>query len=256
MIFEARYQSFKILLMTLSLVGSTFVANCRAERTPFSPDRHGFFQELLGAEAERHLETIKLERERQEQLWSDFKLFASEQATVAQQKWANSDLKKWWEYRSDRDVSPAAEQHPAYVAEAGRISPTAMVVNYAANMTAQQWWQASNLAVEVLDRGHQVARATIKFETDFQASFSQLIELSSVTIAQFANSPWINGVIQAMSVIENSDSISADSRNEESSNTDSPMISKSTDAYPTADPYWQYYADCDFWGAQFDAAQE
>ena len=256
MIFVARCQSFKILLMMFILVGSTFVANCQAERNPISLDSQSFCQDFIGADEIRHIETLKQDRQRNEQLWSDVKLFAKEQAAAAQQTWASSDLNKWWNQRSGLDVSPV--QQPAKVTKAGTISVTAMMINYAANMNAVQWWQASNLVTGLLDGGHQIVQATSKLEADLQARVLQLIESTSNNIVQLAKSPQVSGALQVFSVVANlrspvADSLDTDSVNVTASKEESIATSISTDENPVADPYWQYYTDCDFWGAQFEA---
>ena len=247
MIFEAKFQSFKFLVMMLIFVGSTLVADCQAERTPVSLESQNFCQELLGAEVTHHLETVKQNRERSEQVWSDFKLFASKRVTLAQQKLASLDLTSWWELRSGPVVSPARQQPPVEIAETATISVTAMVVNYAAKMNLLQWLQLSNLTVELSNRGHQrVAESMSSLESDLQASLLQLAKSTSTNIVQLVKSRRVSGMIEAMSVAESPSSTGADSA----------LVIKSTDEDPVADPYWQYYADCDYWGARFEAENE
>ena len=132
MLFESRRQSFKILSMLLFLVGSMSVANCRAERTPISLVSQSFCQQLIeadGQDHQAHLAAIKQERERSQRLWSEFKLFANEQAASVKQKWASLDLGNWRERLSDLTASPAAKRQPAGFAKAGSISVTTMAVN-------------------------------------------------------------------------------------------------------------------------------
>ena len=251
MIFEARRQSFKILLLMHILVGSTLVTNCQAERNPVSTNNQSYYQKLIGTDTEDLLAALKQDRERGQQLWSDFKQFAGQQASSAKQIWTGLDLENWRQRLGGVTGSPAGQQQSATVAESGAMSATAMVVNYAANVTAVQWWQASNLTKNSFNSGHQrFAQATSKLEADVQASLLRLAESTS-NIVQLANSFRVNEVIQAMTVTQNLDSTNADQ-----SSNDSLMFTASTDEDPTADAYWLYYSDCDFWGALFEREVE
>ena len=233
--------------MMLFWVGSSLVTNCQAERNPILPVTQSYCQQLIDAEGEEHLAAFLRERERNQQLWSEFKLFAIEQAASAKQRWARLDIESWRDRLSRFSVLPSAKQQAAKVNEARTISATAMGVSYVANTTALQWWQASNLAVDLLNRGHQrVAHTTTKLEADLQASLLQWVESASSNIITVANSRQVSGLIQAVLASENSSS----------TDTDSLLSIESTDEDPVADPYWQYYADFDFWGAQFEVEKK
>ena len=264
MIFEAKYKSVKILSMVFILVGATLVANCRADRNPVSLQGRSFYQELMGADSAVHLETVKQDRERVEQSWIEFKLFASRQAAAVKQKLASLDLKSWRERLSGLYATPAIKEQPAKVSGAGSVSATATLVNYAANMNSLQWWQAAKVTADFARRSNkQVAQTSLSLEAKLEASLLQMIELTSSNIIQLANRSRVGEVIQAMSVAEIPSPSSADLSEVDASNANADQsdanlltISASTDEYPTADPYWQYYTDCDFWGAQFEANVE
>ena len=284
MIFEARCQSFKIVLLMLVLVGSTLVANCQAERTPVSVDSQSFYRNLIGNSEVLHLKKAKLERQQNEQLWTDLREFAGEQFSTAKQTFAGIDLKSWWQQPSVRDVSPTSEQQSK---EADAISATAMAVKLAANMTALQWWHASNATKDLLANGQQrLVKATSNIEAEVRAGLLRLVELTASHAIQLANSPRGLGVIQqqfarttskfeaelqsklhrfvestASNVVDLASSLQVNGMINAMAafksliaSTTAPSITRvSNDKNPAADPYWQYYADCDFWGAQFDA---
>ena len=245
MIFVVRCQPFVILSVICILVGSTLVGNCQADRTPASLDSRSFFEGLVEATDVDELKRVKRVRQRDEKLWREFKQFAGVQASVVKHKLAGLDLRSWWKRRSVHEVSPAVQKQTSNAAEVGVMSATAMVTHLAANMTALQWWQASSLTADLLDSGHhRVERAKSKIDADFQASFVQLVKSASINIVNLANSHQVGGVIRAMTVATSSGSSKAD------------LLATSSDENPEADPYWQYYADCDFWGAQFESAKE
>ena len=247
MLFESRRQSIRILSMMLFLVGSSLVANCQAERNPILPVTQSYCQQLIDAESEEHLAAFLRERERNQQLWAEFKLFANEQAASAKQQWARLDFESWRVRLSRFSVLPSAKQQPAKVTGTRTISATAMGVSYVANTTALQWWQTSNLAADLLNRGHQrVAQEQSKFEAELQSSLLQWVEATSSNIIKVANSRQVSGIIQAVLVSENSSSPDAELL----------LSIESTDEDPVADPYWQYYADFDFWGAQFEVEEK
>ena len=264
MIFNAKCQSFKILLTMLFLIGSTFVANCHAERTSVSPDSQSYYQKLIGVNGEVHLATAKKERERVEQAWSELKLFANQQTKAAQHAMIGLDIKSWRGRLNGLYASPVTQQQSAKVSDRSAISATAFVVKYAANMTSLQWWQTKNLVTGWIESGHQrVAQATFELDANLQSNLLllQLVDSASSDIARMVSRLQISAVIQAMSIEKNFGSQNDDSRNADPSNVirsdfSFQTISTSTDEAPTADPYWQYYSDCDFWGAQFEVDVE
>ena len=252
MILEARIQSFKILSIVVFLAGCSFVGNCQAERNPVSLNSQNFCQNLIGADDDCEFAKAQLDRQRDEKRWSEIKLLARKQASLAKQKLASLEIGKWWQQLNARDVVPAVQQRLADDAEASLMTASAIAVNLAANTTATQWREASKIAMGLVDSAQcYVSRATIKLEADLQARLIQLVELASSKIVM----PRIDGLIQAMTIGKGSILSSDDSPATESS-SEVAVLSSSTDEDSPADPYWQYYSDCDFWGAQFEAAKE
>ena len=264
MIFAARRQSFKILSIAFILFGSMFVDNCRAEKNPVSLDRQSLYQELVGSEGAVQLEMAKQNRKRTEESWSKFKLFASQHAMAGKQALVSLDLKSWRNRLSGLNVLPAMQIPLTEVAEARTISLTAMGANYLANMTALQWWQASEMTADLVERGQQrVAQVASNVKAELQVDLMQLVEQTSNSVVLLANG--LGGeVLPALSVTENhgsrgslrAESIEADLSHVNLPSNDSLETSVSSDDDPTADPYWQYYSDCDFWGAQFESVEE
>ena len=286
MIFQARCQSFKIVLMMLVVVVSTLVANCQAERTPVSVDSQTLCQNLIGNSDVLHLKKAKLERQQDAQLWSDLREFAGEQVSTVKQTFAGLDLKSWWEQPSVRDFLRASEQQSN---EADAISVTTMAVKLAANMTALQWWHAANVTKDLMKSGQQrLVQAGSKIEAEMRAGLLRLVELTASHVIQLANSPRVNGIsrqqftpatskfeaelqsklnrlvesaasniVHLASSLQVNGMINAMATFKRSCVSAAPSITRaSNDKNPVADPYWQYYTDCDFWGAQFDANKE
>lgn len=252
MVSEAKCQSVKIILAMLILVGAFLSGNCQAERNPTMLSNESFHRDLIGPESTRQLAEIKEDYQQNKKRWSEFKLFASEQASSAKQMLASLELENWWQELGARDVSPAVQQRPADGA-AGAISPTAIAVNLAAGMSTIQLWQASNLAAGLVDSGQRrIAQVANNLETELQASLNQLVELASSS--RFG--PRVNGLIQAMAFGQSSNLSSGESPAAESSRAELLTTSKIADEGSPADPYWQYYSDCDFWGAKFEATNE
>jgi len=253
MVFEAKYQLFKIAMVMLILVGSSFSGNCQAERNPITLSCENNHQNLIGPEGARQLAKANRILRQNEECWSEFTLFASQQVSSAKQMLASLEVKKWWQELRSRDVLPAVQQRPTDAAEAGGISTTAIAVNLAANMTTIQWWQASNSAADCFDFGQRrMIQMTTRLEANWEASLIQLVESTSSNIIV----PQVNGLIQAVAGGKGSSSLDVNSPAIESSGVALPVSSDSADEDSPVDPYWQYYSDCDFWGAQFDAAND
>ena len=238
MIRGAICQSFKFFVVMFTLVGATFTANCQAERNAVTLECRSVNQDAIGATALHQLKLIERDRQRGEKLWSEFSLFATEQASAAKRRLTSLGLQKWWQ-PSAPSVSPALQQHPAENKEPDVIGPVAMMTRLVANMSALQWLEVSNFGSDLIDSGsRRMTEAKNRLQDEIQAGVVELVELSSNNVGQIANDFGVSDIFQNMLSAAGTDQ----------------WISLNSDEDLSADPYWHYYADCDFWEALFAKA--
>jgi len=176
MIRGAICQSFKFFVVVFTLVGATFTANCQAERNPMTLECRSVNQDAIGATALHQLKLIERDRQRGEKLWSEFSLFATEQASAAKRRLTSLGLQKWWQ-PSAPSVSPALQQHPAENTSPDTIGPVAMMTRLVANMSALQWIEVSNFGSDLIDSGSR-RMTDAKNRKYFKTCYPQLAQIS------------------------------------------------------------------------------
>ena len=245
MIFDAKSQSFKILVAVCGLVGATFVADCQAERIPVSPVNQSYCLDLLGHEADGQLESLQQSRQQNEQQWTEFKQFVSEKSSTINQKLAGLNLQDWWQ-QSVANETPDETPSKINRTDSIAISPVAMLLRVAANITIVQYWQVGNQTADLITAGRgQIDQASLKLQDDFRSSLFQLLESTATNLNSIATAPSI------IKLVSGSSSDGSDQMNVSSIATAANVNSDST-----SDPYWGYYSDCDHWGAEFDNSDD
>jgi len=229
MIFDAKRNSFKIFIVTLGLIGATWVADCQAERNPILPaslTKQSRLQALVDDEAVVQFEAFKRNCKRNEERWDEFTQFIGLQVTAANKRWVNLKLSDWWAERALPNKMPVV--HPQVNNQSVAISPSAMLVKVAANMSAVNWWHVSNQLTDVFESTQEgVVENSTRLNSQFQAGWLQLTEMglnfAPQGITDVATSSFVKRVL-----VVNQGQMSA------------------------VDAYWSYYSDCDYWGVDFD----
>ena len=245
MIFDAKSQSFKILVVVCGLVGATFAADCQAERNPVSPVNQNYCIDLLGHEADGKLQALQQSRQQNEKQWTEFKQFVSEKSSTINQKLAGLNLQDWWQQsvaNETPDENPPEINRPDSIA----ISPTTMLLRVAANMTIVEYWRAGNLTADLIRTGReQIDQTSQQLQENFRSSLVQLLESTATNLSSIATAPSIIELVSGNSS-DDSDQMNVSSiATAANVNRDSP-----------SDPYWGYYSDCDHWGAEFDNSDD
>jgi len=220
MIFDAKSQSFKILVAVCGLVGATFVADCQAERNPVSPVNQSYCLDL-------------------------FKQFVSEKSSTINQKLAGLNLQDWWQ-QSVANETPDETPSKINRTDSIAISPVAMLLRVAANITIVQYWQVGNQTADLITAGRgQIDQASLKLQDDFRSSLFQLLESTATNLNSIATAP---------SIIKLVSGSSSDGSDRMNINSIATAVNANSDS--TSDPYWGYYSDCDHWGAEFDNSDD
>ena len=242
MIFGAKCKSFKIFVVVLGLIGATWVADCQAERNPVSPVsivKQSHFQTVVCDKTVAQLEAFKRDVIRNEKRWNKLKQFVGQQVTAASDTFASSGLSDWWTQRVPPIEEPVVGQQAGENSVA--ISPSTLMVKLAGNMSAVQWWQVSSQTIGLFDsiKGNVVDTST-KLRSDVQASFLQLVETTSNHVGQKVNDFAASSLVQGFFVTD----------------SEQTQLIENVNETTTGDPYWSYYSDCDFWGVEFNSADE
>ena len=241
MIFDAKCKSFKIFVVVLGLIGSTLVADCQAERNPVSPEslmKQGHLQAVFSNQAVARFEAFKQERERNEKRWNELKQFVGQQATAASDKFASSGLSDWWTQPASPAKKPVVRQQAGDDSIA--ISPSSLLVKLAGHMSAIGWWQISRQTIDLFESAQQrVVQTSTKFQAEFKTSLLLLAKSSSSHVGQKVNDLVAYSLVQGVFVID-SEQMAAKLKLTE-------VVNEAT----SGDSYWNYYSDCDFWGAEF-----
>ena len=246
MIFGAKCKSLKILVVVMGLIGTTFVADCQAERNPVSPVsivKQSHFQAVVCDKTVAQLEAFKRDRIRSEKRWNMLKQFVGQQVAAVSDKFARSGLSDWWTQRVSPIEKPVAGQQTGKNSVA--ISPSTLMVKLAGNMSAVQWWKVSSQTTVLFDsiQGH-VVHTSMKLRSDVQANFLQWAKTNSNHVSQKVNDFAASSLVQGLFVVDSEQMASKPKHIEDVNET------------TAGDPYWSYYLDCDFWGVEFNPANE
>jgi len=246
MIFDAKCKSFKIFIVTLGLIGATWIADCQAEQNPVLPaslTKQSRLQALLDDKAVVQFEAFKRDRKRNKERWDELTQFVGLQVTAANKRLVNLKLSDWWTERGLPNKKPIVHQHLSNQSIA--ISPATLLVKVAGNMSMVNWWHVSNQLTDVLESTQEeVIENSTRLHSQFQAGLLQLtkisLNLAAQGVADVATSSFVKRVLVAdqgqMAAKRN---LELESVNEAS-----------------ADAYWSYYSDCDYWGVDFDQTNE
>ena len=244
MIFDAKCKSFKILVVVLGLIGATLVADCQAERNPISPVsliNQNRFQAFASDKAVAQLEAFKRDRKRNEKRWSELKRFVGLQVTAASNRLVSSGLSDWWTQRVSPGKKPMVCQQASDQSIA--ISPMALIVKLTGNMSPIQWWQVSRKTASWLKATQEgLVQNSTKFQAELQTS---LLQLAKTSLVQKANEFAASSFVQAVFVIDL-----------EKLASKSKQVLENVNEVTSADAYWSYYSDCDFWGVELNPADE
>lgn len=245
MIFGAKYKSFKIFVVVLGLIGATFAPDCQAERNPVSLDKQSQLKTLVSDKALSEFEAFKENRLHNRKRWNSLKQFVGQQATSANDRVVNSGLIDWL----TKPNSPSKKQMVRQQTRSDQsivITPSTLMVKLAGNMSAVQWWQVSNQITGLFDSiQKRVVQTSTKLHVDFQTSFLQLVKTSSSHLEQKVNDLAASSFVQGI-FLGGSEQIASKPQ----------QVIENVNEASSADPYWSYYSDCDFWGAEFNPADD
>ena len=247
MIFGAKCKSFKIFVVALGLIGAALVADCQAERNPVLPlsiVKQSRFQTVVSDKTLAQFEAFKRDRIRNEKRWNKLKQFVGQQVAVASDKLASSGLSDWWMQRVSPMEEPVAR--PQMGDHSIAISPSTLMVKLTGNMSAVQWWQVSSQTIGWFDSIQgRVIHTSTKLRAGVQAGCLQLAKTSSNRLEErfssFTVSSFVQGIFTGLTQPAASNPLD---------------LTASVSETTSADPYWSYYSDCDFWGAEINPADE
>lgn len=243
MIFEAKCKSIRFLVV-LGLVGTTWVADCQAERNPVVPVKQNFCQNVIGSEVVAQMKAFKEDRKRNEQRWSEFSQFVGQQAAVVSDKLVSSGIGDWWQQRVSPSPIPMVQRQAGN--ESNAISPSCLLIKLAGNLSVVQWWEVSSQATGMFETAqHRLVQTSTKSQVEFQKSLLRLVQTSSSNLGQ---------QVRGLAAVEFVRGIFAGSVDQLASGETSEAVNVNEGS--SADPYWSYYSDCDFWGADFNRADE
>ena len=243
MIFGAKWMSFKTLVVVLGLIGATWVADCQADRNPLSPVKHNQFQALVDAKAPQ-FEAFKRDCKRNEKRWNEIGRFVGQQVVAASDKLASSAVSNWWAERVLSRKKALVRQQVGKDSIA--ISPASLLVKLAGNLSAIQWWQVASQITGSFESAHErVVQTSAQFQVEFRNSLLQLAKTGSSLVEQKVNDLAASSFVQGFFA---GTSVRVASKSEQ--------VIENVNEVTSADAYWSYYSDCDFWGVEFNPADE